>query len=328
LKEQVIYYHSPRTGIKLLDKFLSHRKYNRLYRNAIREYVSKNGKPERVHVHVAMKAGLAALWMKKKWNIPFIVTEHWGAYLAEADIRLEHYSFIYRRALRQILEQAVAVTVVSDHLGKAIQKHFPAVQYQLIPNVVDKDIFFPAEKKASDQLRLVHVSNMNYQKNTEAILQALKLLNTEMPGFEMELYGPVKPVLQQLVSALGLQNHVFFKGEVPQAELAKAMQQADALILYSRFETFGCVLIEANACGIPVIVSDIEVLHELVRENVNGVFVKGDDPEALAKKIITFSSEKDIFNKTRIAAATSARYNYAVTGRQFLALYMMIRDTV
>ncbi len=324
LNEQVIYYHSPATGIKLLDKVLSQRVYMRLYRKAITEYIKKNGPPERVHVHVTMKAGLAALWIKRKWNIPFIVSEHWGAYLPEADIRIENYSLLYRMALQRILEKAIAVTTVSDHLGKAIQKHFPAISYRVIPNVVDTTIFFPAEKTANGKTRLIHASGMDFPKNMEGILQAMKFLKEVYTDFELNIYGPVKPTLQGMVIALGLQNHVFFKGEVPQPELAGAMQQADALILYSRFETFGCVLIEANACGIPVIVSNLKIFHELITEKENGIFVKENDPRALAENIMTFISEKKVFNKMQVATAAANKYNYGEIGRQFLELYDLI----
>ena len=99
------------------------------------------------------------------------------------------------------------------------------------------------------------------------------------------------------------------------------MQQADALVLYSRFETFGCVLIEANACGIPVLVSDIEVFHELVENQVNGVFVRGDDPRALADAMLSLILKQDSFNSAQIALAVSEKYNFKNVGKQFAACY-------
>ena len=130
--------------------------------------------------------------------------------------------------------------------------------------------------------------------------------------------------LQELINSLGLQNNVFMNGEVKQTALATAMQQANALILYSRFETFGCVLIEANACGVPVIVSDIAVFHELVEENVNGVFVKGEDAVALAKAISKFMEGNLPFNPDNIAGKAAAKYSYKTVGQQFDLMYDLI----
>lgn len=320
LTEQIIYYSSPKTGLKILDRFLSHRKYRQLYQRAISDHVEKNGKPDLCHVQIAMRAGLGALWMKKKWNIPFLVSEQWTGYLDAVDFGINNYSVIQKKWFRQILQQADAVTVVSDHLGKAIRQHFPSVNYQVIPNVVDTDIFFPVPKQPTDFVKFIHISNMNYQKNTEAILAALHVLKDEVL-FSMQLYGTSNPALQQLISSLQLGDKVMMMGEVPQPQLAKAIQQSDALILYSRYETFGCVLIEANACGVPVIVSDIDVFHELIKENENGMFAKENDPAALAEKIKAFIQQKDSFDQHAIAETTAGKYNFKKVGRQFIDLY-------
>ena len=142
----------------------------------------------------------------------------------------------------------------------------------------------------------------------------------------MRLYGPVREELRSLVNNCGLSEFVFFKGEVPQEELAKDLQQSDALVLYSRYETFGCVLIEANACGVPVIVSELAVFHELLQENINGVFVEGDRPDALAEAFSAFSQHKDSFNRLQISEKSRELYNYATVGKQFVLLYNKILD--
>ncbi len=323
LTEEIIYYVSHKTGIKILDKYLSQRKYIWLYRKAIKTYFHINGKADLVHVQIAMKAGLLALWVKRKWNIPFIVSEQWTGYLPNADFKISNYPLIFRQWLNKILENAALVTVVSQYLGKAIQNSFPVIQYQVIPNVVDTEIFYPVHKQQSDFVQFIHISNMNYQKNTEAILEALSLLK-KTTAFKMLLYGTMNDVLQKLIADFQLQDHVFVMGEVQQTELAKAIQQSDALVLYSRFETFGCVLIEANACGIPVIISDIEVFHELIEEGKNGIFVKENNPLVLAEKFKDFILQKDIFDKIAIAEQAALKYNFVKVGQQFDELYKKI----
>ncbi len=320
LTEQIIYYALPKTGIPILDKYFSQRKYNQLFRKAVNSYIAGKGKPDLVHVHIAMKAGLAALWIKRKWNIPYIVSEQWTAYLPNADVRITDYPFVFQRLLKKVLKEAAVVTVVSDYLGKAIQKHFPGIQCQVIPNVVDTDIFYPAQNQNTGTTRFIHISNMNFQKNSESILNALAILKDTV-AFEMYMYGTANPVLLELIIRLGLQKHVFTKGEVPQPELAVAIQESDALILYSRYETFGCVLIEANACGVPVIVSDIDVFHEIIKQGVNGIFAESENPEALAEKLKDFISQKNNFDKISIAEATAGKYNFSKVGLSFFELY-------
>lgn len=320
LSEHVIFYNPVRTGIKFIDRILSHRKYIKLYKKAILENIALIGKPDNVHVHVAMKAGMLALWIKRKWGIPFVVSEHWTGYLSNADSRVAGYPFIFQKKLKKILTEASQITVVSHHLGKAIQKYFPALQYQVIPNVVDTDIFYPVQKQLADKVRFIHISNMNYQKNTEDILEALHLLK-EKDSFEMFLYGSSNTALMQMIDRLVLENNVFVMGEVQQPELAKAIQQSDALVLYSRYETFGCVLIEANACGIPVIVSDIEVFHELIEAGKQGIFAETENSAVLAGKLKQFILQKNNFDGKWIAQTTAAKYNFSVVGQMFSGLY-------
>jgi len=320
LTERIIYYKPFKSSIKILDRFLSSLKYKRLSRAAIKKYISQNGKPDLFHLHIAMKAGLTALWSKRKYKIPFLLTEHWGGYLNEAVPNISDYNFVYQYYWKKIITGAAASSFVSGYLMHCIVKKYNTRNTFVIPNVVDTGIFFSAEKQTADKIRFIHISTMVYQKNAEAILQALALLKDEFE-FEMFLYGPITLIQKQLIAELGLQDKVLLKGEVPQKELAKSMQQCDALILYSRFETFGCVLIEANACGIPVIVSDLEVFHEIIEEGVNGIFVKKENPEALAEKLREFVKQKNKFDKNLIARNTAEKYNYKEIGQQFINLY-------
>jgi len=323
LTEKIIYYKPFRTSIKILDRLLSSLKYKRLSRAAVNSYVADNGKPPFFHLHVAMKAGLTALWAKRKYKIPYLLTEHWGGYLEEAVPNINDHNFVYRHYWKKIIAGAMESTFVSAYLQQFMIKKYAITNTHVIPNVVNTEIFYPVEKQADDKVHFIHVSTMVYQKNPEAIFQALALLKDEFK-FEMILYGPVTVMQEMLIAELELQDCILLKGEVPQEELATSMQQCDALILYSRFETFGCVLIEANACGIPVIVSELEVFHEIVQQDVNGVFAEGENAGALAEKLRKFVQQKNKFNKYLIAANTAEKYNYKKVGKQFFELYNTI----
>ena len=324
LRERIIYYKPIKTSISFVDRFLSSVKYNKVSRKAVKKYISENEKPEFVHLHMAMKAGLTALWLKRKYQVPYILTEHWGGYLAEAKPNISDYNFVYRNYWRAIITEAKICTFVSEALQKHMVCTYKIKDSIVIPNVVNTDIFHPVEKEQVNIIRFVHISTLIYQKNPEAILTALSLLKNDY-DFQLELYGTVSQALKDLIHELGLQQRVFINGEVSQQQLAKSLQQADALILYSRFETFGCVLIEANACGVPAIVSELQVFHEIVEEGVNGLFVEGENSVALAEKLKQFILQKNTFDKTGIAASAAEKYNYKKIGQQFLNLYNNIK---
>lgn len=323
--EKIVYYHPGKTGIRTLDQFLSFKKYCKAFKHYLNEYIHTNGKPKFAHVHVALKAGIVAIWLKKKWGIPFFLSEQWTIYLPEANERVVHLSFAYKKYLTRIFKQATAVSTVSNYLGDAIRQLFPFITYTVIPNVVDRTLFFPIQSQQSSTVKFIHASTMGYQKNVEAILEAFNLLKSKGYLFTVDLFGPVHKMLQHQVLKLALNEVVFFKGEVNQPILAKEMQNADALILFSRFETFGCVVIEAQACGIPVIASDLKIFNEIITPSVNGLFAQNDNSADLAEKLIYFIENKSNFDKEIISQLTE-QFNFSNVGLRFQQFYFDTRN--
>lgn len=220
------------------------------------------------------------------------------------------------------MNAASGLSTVSRSLGEAISLLKKNIHFTIIPNVVDETVFYPVLQKKETVKKFIHISGLDYQKNPQHMLQAFAIVKKTNPGFTVAVFGPPKKELQTLVVLLGLEKQVQFFDEVPQPQLAGFVRQSHALVLYSRYETFGCVLIEANACGIPVIVSDLPVFHEIVQEEVNGYFVPGENPGALAKKIITFMEKQDPVDGMAIARTATEKYNYAEVGRLLNEFYV------
>jgi glycosyltransferase involved in cell wall biosynthesis len=321
LSEHVIYF--KKTG-SFLGRFNSFRKWTRLFKKAVKQYIKENGKPEFVHVHVALRAGIIARWIKRKWGIDYFITEHWTGYLPEAEKRLPDFPFYIQIAWRSIMRNAASVSVVSRYLGQCLEKILPGMAFTVIPNVVDTSIFKPADKEKNKTVSFIHISLLNYQKNADDIIRAMSILKTEHLQFQLFIFGPSNDGLVQLVNDLNLQGEIEFHQEIPQVELAKFVQQSDALILYSRYETFGCVIIEANACGIPVIVSDIPVFHENVTEGFNGLFAEPGNPRALARALVEFLEKRHQFDSKNLADHTRKKYSYDTVGKSFQMWYKKI----
>lgn len=323
LAEALIYYNAPGTGIGLLDKFLSHRKYIRLYQRAIREYINKNGKPDSIHVHVAMKAGLLALWVKKNWNIPFVVTEHWTGYYRQSVPSLYDKNRWFRQMNIKVLRQASRLVPVTKHLGDTIRQHFADITFTAIPNVVNTELFF-YKTPAPAVFRFIHVSGMNYQKNPEGILKACSLLGNSGYAFELFMLGNKEPGLMQIAEDTGLLNKtVFFEDMVPYAVVAKQMQQSNALLLFSRFENQPCVVLESLCCGLPVISTKVGGIGELIDES-NGILIENGDVNGLVSAMQQLMDDYSKYDRASIAAKASAAFNYQVVGKRIAEVYDFI----
>lgn len=327
LTERIIYYKPLKTGVKFLDKLISNVIYFRTFKQKIKEYINENGKPDFVHVHVAMKAGIPALWLKKKKKIPFIVSEHWTGYLEEAKPNINNLNYFLERYYKRIFKHSSLNTTVSRYLGEAIKKRF-GVEYQVIANVVDTKIFRPSKRQRNSVTKFVHISTNKSQKNTRQILEALAHLKKQGNKFEMIFYVPDRDRFQLLINEYGLKELVTVRSEVPQEILSEELANADALILFSKYETFGCVVIEANACGIPCILSDLEVFKEYSIKNETALFARSNDAMELAQRIQYFIQNKDHFDKNKISEYIKERFGFPVIARDFDHLYKKMDELI
>ncbi|MEQ1797066.1 MAG: glycosyltransferase [Lacibacter sp.] len=320
LREIIVYYYSQEKKLPLLDKLVSFLKYRRIFKKIIWDYISLNGKPALVHVHTGMNAGAIAYWIKKEFSIPYVVSEHWTGFLTEATDNFNNLSFIHRSLWQRVLKESYGCIFVSEYLLGAMQKRFSFIQGIVIRNVVNTDIFFPVESGNSSPL-FIHISTLNDFKRPERILEAFQIVVKEFPEAKLEIFGPEKKELVQKIEALNIKKNVNIFTEVPQIILAAHIKRADALVLYSNYETFGCVIIEANACGVPVIVSDIPVFHESVKEGVNGYFATNDNLGSLANTMLLAINKKGTLSKQSMSEYTSNHYSYKVIGKKISDWY-------
>jgi glycosyltransferase involved in cell wall biosynthesis len=124
-----------------------------------------------------------------------------------------------------------------------------------------------------------------------------------------------------LAKNLDSNAQLIFHGALKNAEVAKRMQQCDAFIFFTRYETFGCVMAEALCCGKPLIASRIPVLEENLQEFVNAIFVRPEDENDLVAKLIYFTQNRDKFDMDEIAEKAAEKYNYALIGNEIFQWY-------
>jgi glycosyltransferase involved in cell wall biosynthesis len=202
-----------------------------------------------------------------------------------------------------------------------LERILRGISFTVIPNVVNTSIFKPIPTEKNKTVSFVHISLLNYQKNAGDIIRAMSILKKENPNFHLMIFGPLTAELIRLVEDLDLRSEISFHEEIPQVELSKFIQRSNALILYSRYETFGCVIIEALACGKPVILSDLPVLHENALEGFNAIFAKNEDPADLAEKLNWFMQNMEKFDNAAIAQQAALTYSYEKVGKQFCDWY-------
>lgn len=319
LKTKIYFLPLSFVNIKILQKFIFNYRYNLLFKEVLSDYIKKNGNPDIIHVHVPVKAGVSALWLKKKYNIPFVVTEHSSAYFEYIPENYLSRNYYFKFITKQSLQQADVVSSVSVWLLNRLNKLFKIKQSKLIRNVVDCNLFFPVQN-LNAITRFIHVSMMHPLKNVEGILRALAFLNKSNTNWEMCFIGPASKENLKLAFDIGLSKQIVWKGALPYSEVAKEMQQAHALVHFSKYENLPCVVNEALCCGLPVISSNVGGIAELVNDS-NGILVENENIEQLAKAMANFLQHPDQFNQQLISASAVALFNYNFIGNEILQMY-------
>jgi glycosyltransferase involved in cell wall biosynthesis len=135
--------------------------------------------------------------------------------------------------------------------------------------------------------------------------------------------GAQKQELVDLARSLGVENQVQFLGAVDRKEVVHHMNACDTFVLASKFETFGVVLIEALACGKPVISTNSGGPSSIVNEK-NGIIVPVDDIDELSQAMQSVNSNYSAYNPEEIQNDCSARFSEEVITEQILKIYQTL----
>lgn len=297
-----------------------------LYYFSVHDWIKENGKPRFIHVHVSMRCGIIALLLKKINNIDYILTEHYAGYLANASQYGYRINFIHKYFFTKILKNAIAVTTVSNYSAYSLKKIVNR-QFHTIYNVVDESVFnINDNENQKKTFTFIHISTLTKQKNIHVILNAVALLIKKKVNFKFKIIGPISNYILEFIKKNKLENIVFFLNEMPSIEIANQIKESDCLILYSNFESFGCVNIEALASGKPLIVSNLEVFKEYIVENVHGYFGQTNSAEDLCNKMEKMILNYHHFNPKILSEYALSNFSYNKIGQQFLMLYNSIKN--
>lgn len=317
--EKIVFFKYKKTGVEWLDKIKYNIIYYKTYKKIISEYIKTDGRPDIVHVHVPMKAGMIALWMKRRWRTPYIVSEQSSLYNRFSPGNFHQRSFLYRHNVKRVFQNAAAVTNVSAVVGDTLRMLFDLFEVKVIHNTVNT-LLFNYQKHTPHKFRFIHVSTLTHQKNVEGILKAVKGLSKLRQDFELVIVGPIASELVKTIATLNVTSLVTYTGEIGYPQVASQMQHASAFVLFSRHENFPCVIVEALCCGLPCIATNVGGVREAVN-NDNGIIVNSESEAELIQAMAKMMNEYHKFDRSKIAEDSQKKFSYSTIGKQFYDLY-------
>ena len=199
---------------------------------------------------------------------------------------------------------------VSKHALEEIYPHFPKGNYKIIPNGVDTSRFSPKGKKLkefSDKKVILFLGRLDPRKGLPVMLRAFPLIKKEIPDAILLVAG--KGVPPENVPE-DLKKSVIFKGMIPNEMVPVYYRSADLYCSPALYgETFGIVLLEAMACGTPVIASDIDGYREVVPRK-EMLFEKGNPKQLADKAISILKRDSEAKRISKIGLETSKKYDW------------------
>ena len=291
---------------------------NRKAIHSIREF-----SPEIVHAHILTRMGFIGWRACAKNHIPLVISEHWSRYFPENNT---YHGWFRRLVTGFVVKKAAAIVAVSEPLLHAMQRcGLNSANFRIIPNVVDTEslIAQPSGVK-SDVKTIVHVSCFeDKSKNISGFLRSLKELSLIREDFICLLVGagPDLDDMKEFAGYLGiLDKFVRFTGVKTGRDFAEILNGADFSVLSSRYETFGTVVVESLACGVPVVATTVGVAREVIND-ANGLLVKPGDEKAMTDALYQMLNHCREYDKAVIRAGIADRYTKEAVGKQLTDLY-------
>ena len=254
-----------------------------LYIPLVKILVKKIGS-QIVHAHFVSSYGLVGACLGFH---PFLVSV-WGADVIDFPKR----SWLHRWLVRYSLNKADVITATSQMLSKAVagfvgrnNKTF------VVPFGVDLDRFSPRiESVERGIITIGTVKTLAPKYGIEYLIRAFAVVEKKYENVKLVIVGdgPLRGDLQNLATELNCSQKIDFVGKVPNEKVPEYINSMDIFVVPSvlESESFGVAAVEASACGLPVIVSDIGGLPEVVLDGKTGLRVPPKDPDAIAKAII------------------------------------------
>jgi glycosyltransferase involved in cell wall biosynthesis len=296
--EIIGYYPPPPQGL------FKHFRQIAVYKKTLDEAIAKlKSKPDLIHAHVSFPKGKEFEYVSKKLKIDYILHEHSSDF---SDFGQKNWTPIKKRLIISTLRKARLVIAVSPFLEKQILKVEPHVVHTVLPLPVDLDLFHPAKRFTKrEKYTFIHVSGLDEKfKNVKGIVEAFSRVKKNYPQAELKIVtdGDFE-YLQKYIIEQHFEDGIEIIENLTHEAVAETYRNCDCFVLFSEFETYSCVLIEALSSGLQVITTQVGIAHDLDNRVIQ--IVPRQDIHALAvameNRILTATTDSSRKASTELA---------------------------
>lgn len=284
------------------------------------EYCTRYGKPDVIHAHCLLRAGVLAFRIWRKHGIPYVVTEHSSRWH-------NHEITGYELQLaRPAAMHASAMISVSNALLAHLRQDIELNRTYVLPNAVDT-LFFDREvqeRSGTANLAFINVALLNPGKRQCLLIDAFHLAFGKGTTNTLCIVGegPERASLEQRIARYGMQSSIRLDGMQPRSVVVKLLGESDCFVLTSDQETFGVVVTEALASGLPIVSTDCGGTADIVTPE-NGVLVEKGNVQAIAKALVVMRERIDTgtYDKKLIRSGCMEKFSQQSVCTRLINLY-------
>lgn len=272
-----------------------------------KKYLTQDYKSNDFDVCIAnfiIPGGIVAKYLKKKWNLPFIIISHGQDIPFFFPKQMLKYHIVTYFWLRNIVNHSQKLILLTKMIKANADKYLGRKNRRkniIIPNGCDIDTFKPDYSKKSTIFKIIFVGRLVAQKDPFTFLKALEILSTKNIDFKVDILGDgdLRKKMEQFVATKGLSNHVSFLGWVDKKIMLDSYQSANLQVITSHDEAMSIAALESLSTGQYIISTPVSGNTDVIEEGVNGEFIKFNDYKQLANKIENYYHTK-FKNKSRV----------------------------
>jgi len=278
-------------------------------------------RPDVVHAHFAVPAGAIAWLLRRRYGIPYAI------YMGGSDVpganpgRYRRLYPLLTPFIRRFFREASFVSGASQRLIDLARAVHPSSDYAFIPNGADLQRFRPASPPPEPPVRILSVGRLIPRKGFQHLIEALPRVIAESgPGVMLQIVGTgdYEAELRRLAVSLGVADHVEFLGAIPYDQLHHTYADAHIFAMVSLAEGMPLALLEAMACGLPVVASRVAGNEDVVEDGDCGYLVTPEDvgeiAEALSHLVNDPGLRRTMGQRSR---ALSCAYDWRTIAQQY-----------
>lgn len=287
-----------------------------VWKNFLCRVEEKTGIPDIIHVHYPANITIARVILEyKKKGTKIICTEHWSQVLKNV---IDSYE---RNQLKLYVDKSDAFICVGKTLKQSvIEITSTKKNIYIVPNIVNSA--FKKNNNSKSIFRFIAVGTMIPIKQFDKIILAFDAVFKNIKDVRLTIIGNGIEFnyLKKIISEKSLENKVTLTGRLDHEQTAEYVSNSNALICYSKYETFGVPIIEAWACGLPVIVTTETAVIDKWDNNL-GIEVSPDDLKSLEDSMMRLYEDRNKFDPEYISQFAKNHYSEEAVYRMLIDIY-------